>query len=114
MQHATILGLRLIGYCVHHILILEPVKGKRKCSDWLSLGHVTSLGVERGGENLTSFSLRGVGKRVSMEHQDVVTQRVGYAGEKKPQNNSCALLKEISRAQGRIRRGRSGNQQAQG
>ena len=85
MQHATILGLRLIGYCVHHILILEPVKGKRKCSDWLSLGHVTSLGVERGGENLTSFSLRGVGKRVSMEHQDVVTQRVGYAGEKKPQ-----------------------------
>ena len=88
MQHGTILELRLIGYCVHHILILEPVKGKRTCSDWLSLGHVTSLGVEQGGENLTFFSLRVVGKRVSMEHQDVVTQRVGYAGEKKPKTTA--------------------------
>lgn len=77
MQHVTILELRLIGYCVHHILILEPVKGKRKCSDWLSLGQVTSLNVERGEENLTSFSLRVVGKRVSMEHQDPVIQRAG-------------------------------------
>ena len=78
MQHATILELRLIGYCIHHILILEPVKGKRKCSDWLSLGQVTSLNVEQGGENLTSFSLRVVvGKRVSMEHQDPVIQRAG-------------------------------------
>lgn len=88
MQHATILELRLVGYCVHHILILEPVKGKRKCSDWLSLGQVTSLGVELGGENLTSFSLRVVGKGVSMEHQDPVIQRAGYAGEKNPRTTA--------------------------
>lgn len=72
----------------YHILILEPVKGKRTRSDWLSLGHVTSFGVERGGENLTFFSLRAVGKRVSTEHQDVVTQRVGYAGEKNPKTTA--------------------------